>query len=370
MRWQRGGFTLIELLVVIAIIAVLASLILPAVQNAREAARRTQCTNNMKQIQLACFNYESSYKVFPPGYVVEMQDPNSGSTNPNPGSGGSTPPGQGGQRTPVFNPTLVLNIVANEQTAIQSTLNNAPVEYRIDTWEYLQQWSWMSMILGEIDEGTISINFNQLQSQASTDPSGQTIYPNWDMARRAVGTYVCPSAALNDSRPEGLGYTSYRGNVGYFDTSVAANIANYVFQGTFAGGNGGGGPSMVTGNGMFYANSAVRIADIRDGGAQTILLGETLYGFWSDGQSCCAKTPNPNQPLFDEVRSVQIVGGGGGGGGNQSAGYGFSWGSWHKDLMVTAFADGHVSQISKNVDRSVFEAASTRNGQERVDVSF
>ena len=72
MRFSRRprGFTLVELLVVIAIIGVLVALLLPAVQQARESARRTQCLNHLKQMALAVQNYNDTHTVFPPGHII------------------------------------------------------------------------------------------------------------------------------------------------------------------------------------------------------------------------------------------------------------------------------------------------------------
>jgi prepilin-type processing-associated H-X9-DG protein/prepilin-type N-terminal cleavage/methylation domain-containing protein len=103
LRIARHGparaFTLIELLVVIAIIAVLIALLLPAVQAAREAARRTQCVNNLKQIGLALASYESTHRVFPPGYVSAFD---ASGTDTGPGWGWATLLLPQMEQTPLF----------------------------------------------------------------------------------------------------------------------------------------------------------------------------------------------------------------------------------------------------------------------------
>ena len=80
-RPVRTGFSLLESLITIAIIAILIALLLPAVQAARESARRAQCQSNLKQLSLGCLNYHDQYRVFPPGLMLGPGESAESTTN-------------------------------------------------------------------------------------------------------------------------------------------------------------------------------------------------------------------------------------------------------------------------------------------------
>jgi prepilin-type N-terminal cleavage/methylation domain-containing protein/prepilin-type processing-associated H-X9-DG protein len=222
---RRRGFTLIELLVVIAIIAVLIALLLPAVQAAREAARRIQCVNNIKQIGLALFNYESAVGCFPSGVISTLVDPN-------------------------------WTIPAGNCTAFPAELGPG--------------WSFLALMSPFLEQQTLSnaINFNI----PIADPSNQTV------RETRIAIFVCPSDSGSGSvSMYNCGDPPVATNT---PVPILTNLGPSGYVGVLGGANAGY-PTSLVGcyewqpfNGMFHRNSRVRIADITDGTSNTMGIAE------------------------------------------------------------------------------------------------
>ena len=229
----RKGFTLIELLVVIAIIAILVAILLPAVQQAREAARRAQCKNNLKQIGLAMMNYESTHGMFPPGFVSQQGFSSFGL----PGDGANTVRGN---------------------------------------------WSWMAYIAPYIElDGayeTLEVGPNRASQLFPTTPGDGSTAPQpapWKVLQQTISAFRCPTdngPDLNDSIHRSIGTDS--GANWPIDLEMMP-LTNYVAN------NGSGHMRSEAGaaNGPFYRNSNVAIRDCPDGLSNLVLAGERSYSF-------------------------------------------------------------------------------------------
>ena len=206
-RRARGGFTLIELLVVIAIIAVLIALLLPAVQAAREAARRINCVNNMKQIGLALHNYHEAVQTFPPGYASfwKADTGDAGTAEDDLGPG----------------------------------------------------WGWAGMILPQMEQHAVfnAINFG-LTMTYPANQTGQTVQ---------INTYLCPSDST-------LRLVPVRDET---NTKTVYTVAGSNYVGMYGTGEIGDAPGK--GSGIFFRNSRVTFADVRDGTSQTLMVGERSH---------------------------------------------------------------------------------------------
>lgn len=154
----RRAFTLIELLVVIAIIAILVALLLPAVQQAREAARRSSCKNNLKQIGLALQNYHDTHSVFPPGYIR-----NASTTGP---------------RFPNFG-WAVMILPQMEQSALYDVIGAASSNFAVD-------WNTDNQTLFDLSSSIIDANL------CPSDPGG-AINTDWGISTTLTGNRAAKS---------------------------------------------------------------------------------------------------------------------------------------------------------------------------------
>ncbi|MFG0267775.1 MAG: DUF1559 domain-containing protein [Rhodopirellula sp. JB055] len=238
----RMAFTLVELLVVIAIIGVLVGLLLPAVQSAREAARRMQCQNNLKQIGLALHNYESTFKVLPPAGLTYVDDSGYGGTKDDDGYG-----------------FLCFLLPYIEQS---------PLYEQVDPSGY---WEMEDGITGRPMESLI----REIEGGSPTE----RIQRRWEAATTPVGTYLCPSSAMPKNAP--LKWSIY----GSGDFGVGALNVNTMFNANQATGLAttsykGCAGNHLGDNGMFVkrAEGEPRLfRDVIDGLSNTIAVGESTY---------------------------------------------------------------------------------------------
>jgi len=347
------GFTLIELLVVIAIIAVLAALLLPAVQRAREAARRTQCLNNVKQLGLACQNYHDTFKCFPSG-DIDMGFPT----------------------TPFIDPYDVSQYVTFTQSAqlglqqrydINGNLILPPANLALYSWVMAPPWGWQAFILPQIEQSTVGVRFDLYKNDVI----------NLNAMQIPIPVFICPSALLPSPRPSatstgnavtsptvpvgenagsvtggGYAYTTYRGVMGAQPvTDLPSNAGDTDWMQ----------------NGVLYPNSAVKISDITDGTTNTLLLGDSRYGFWGDGSSCCARfrndrwTPTDFDNYWFWTQQPPVL--------TPIIQY-FSFGSLHDGAVVFGLCDGSSRPISKLIDKGLIRKLATRAEGTPIDSDF
>ncbi len=358
---RRVGFTLIELMVVILIIGILVSLLLPAVQQAREAARRQQCGNNLKQIGLALMNYESQHKMFPPGQVNLLYSSNSSFT-------------QSGLRWvwPFEGTTSQLGFAGGV-----GSLGGVPaIVQQAGPGGALQGSSWMLFLLPNLEQGNIynmwNFNYNVWYNGAfptvinvGTGPS--TFFP----AQTEIPAFYCPSRRRNMNIAQynncirinpnftggGNDYGGCAGSGVLFNDNdnratydlMAAQLSNNPFTSFLPAGNH---------RGVFAVNSSTRISDVTDGTSSVIMAGEVMR---MNGLAQL-NINNPQQVFNPLLISSDGWAFGGAAtmfscrfGVNKGVHYDNTGSSHVGGISQYVFCDGHVQTITQNVNLTIFQ---------------
>jgi prepilin-type N-terminal cleavage/methylation domain-containing protein/prepilin-type processing-associated H-X9-DG protein len=310
------GFTLIELLVVIAIIAVLIALLLPAVQSAREAARRAQCTNNLKQLALAANNYESSNGAFPGGsYSGTLFNPPHWSSYP--------------ENFSVFARMLGYFDQSPMYNAINFNLCSAGPE---------------NLTIAGVQVNSLicpSDTQNQSVALPATQSSGAGVSPGWSFNE----IYPLPAGTWMQA------FTSYAGNAGTwtfgFNNQMSSTILTFY-------------------TGVIYNDSTVRISAITDGLSNTMMFGEHSKGhllILDPGYAVSDGSWNSGRwydTLFSTLYPMNLGMGNSSVSVNSSASYNASYwlpasaGSYHPGGANFAFCDGSVHFIKNSISSWAF----------------
>lgn len=322
----RLGFTLVELLVVIAVIGILVGLLLPAVQAAREAARRMQCTNHLKQLALASINFESSYKRFPPGYLgsshtVTISD-----------APADTPFGR--QWIGLF-PFIFPYIEQSVIFDVYPSSRELNPDRRVSSLP-----------------ASSAARFDPWWNDDDEDPSDMDTL--WDAAQYRLSFMLCPSdnaygnSVANASRLHtygGSGATTATVTVNGFSVADTPSLGRTNYLGV-AGGMGKTETSWQQWIGIFHNRSKTKFGNISDGTSNTLLFGE-VTGSWTDSAKPTGRTWSftwNNGPLPT----------GWGIGGSTPHTYN-RFNSIHSGKVINfALADGSIHGVSPTMDNSVF----------------
>ncbi len=253
----RPAFTLVELLVVIAIIGILVGLLLPAVQSAREAARRMSCSNNLKQLGLAMHNFESTYKRLPPGYL------------------GPPRPGMNATATPFTDPAAG----GNQQYY-------GMIPFLLPFMEQSPLYEQFPRDLVRFDR--IAAPSEDLRWLATLTPAllGGATQP-WNLSQFTIPSLVCPS----DAKEGKLTHVWSRGHI-RATSATSTGVTAHLFSGAATGGwpvntlgktnylGICGRPDVQGGQfeGMFRNRSRTRFAEVTDGLSNTLAMTEAHGG--------------------------------------------------------------------------------------------